>query len=317
MNEKRVRIEGLRELDDTTQALLRARASARGAEGDGHVAQLVSRVAEGQLGAAALYDPQGEARGAAIWRWPHMPSHAQVIVMYVAPEAPAEYGAALAQHVFLSLLEQGGERLNVIEARMRDESPGVRAGWQQQGLVFFERCRMARGLGYLPVPINAPAQGYTVVPWRAEHDDGAAGVLQAALANSIEQAAAPSESAARLIHSLEQQRVPGGTWDAQASRVALDARQGVVGCLAALVENDTYNIRMVAVEPRHQRRGLARALLLHSLNHYQQSACRSVELAITLRNPLVPLLRQLGFQPLACGEVALWWQDGRQMAWRL
>jgi GNAT superfamily N-acetyltransferase len=208
-----------------------------------------------------------------------------VLVFYVQAESPPDLSQALVDYVFSELIRV--RTLQVIEVRARDEAPGVRAAWQRHDFVVFERCRMRRPLGVAPLPVLPVPIGYRVAPWQDEYSD----------------------AVAEIAAAVELQ-------GAETSRVMLDKRGQVVGYVAVSVPNGNAQIVDLAVLPAHRRRGVARALVVRSMTVCQRRGLDAVGVAITTRNPARLLYNQLGFRPTDCGEVGIWWQDGRQLRWR-
>jgi ribosomal protein S18 acetylase RimI-like enzyme len=202
----------------------------------------------------------------------------------------------------------------VIEVRARDEAPGVRAAWRRHDFVVFERCRMLRPLGVAPLPLLPVPIGYRVVPWQDDYSDAAAEIAAAVYEDSIESAAVPGS---QVIEHLRKAWGSGSELQgAEASRVMLDRRGQVVGYVAVSMPDGDAQIADLAVLPGHRRRGLARVLLVRSMTVCRQRGLDTVSVAVTTRNPARQLYNQLGFRPIDCGEVAIWWQDGRQLNWR-
>lgn len=313
-----VRFEPLRTLSADGEALLRMRAAEHARDPEATLSQVRRALDARRLSAVCLYDDAGHARGLAAWRWAgaaHV--HALVIIQYVQPVAPPALGAALVDYLFSELLPL--PELAVIEGRLRDRSPGVREAWERHQAVRFERCRMVRVLGRVPVPIVATPDGFRTVPWLSDHMAGVEQVAAAAYAHSIDRVAVPeiaAEGAVALIYRLRAgERSLAGSWHERGSLVLLDGREAVVGYLAAARYGDRVRIVDLAVHPRYQRRGLGQVLVARALGACFNQGIVAVEWDVTTRNPARQLANRIGFQPVTCGEIGLWWRDGRQLPW--
>jgi ribosomal protein S18 acetylase RimI-like enzyme len=72
----------------------------------------------------------------------------------------------------------------------------------------------------------------------------------------------------------------------------------------------------LAVDPAHQHQRIAQALLVRSMTLCLKQGAQAVVLPLTKGNPAQETCAQLGFHAADCGEVAMWWRDGRQRQWR-
>jgi len=312
-----VRLHPLRLLNSDAESLLRMRAAEHARDPEESLAQIQRALERGRLQAVCLYDDAEKPRGFAAWRW-HGDDHAQVIVQYVLPIVSPALGEALVDYVFSEVMRT--HDVQVIEARMRDGSPGVRAAWVRHDAVFFERCRLIRPLGQVPVPILPIPPGYRLGRW----DDALLPQIDAlalvASQEGIEGVAAPESARAAAAERLHSARAGDSAsdrrWHAEASLVALDRRGRVVGYVAVTATPGEATVLDLAVHPQHRRCGLGRLLLARSMAACRAAGLGAVTVAVTTRNPARHLADQLGFQPVTCGEVAIWWRDGRQVAWR-
>jgi ribosomal protein S18 acetylase RimI-like enzyme len=312
-----VQIERLRALDAASENLLRERAEEKGRDGDAVLRQIDEALIAGKAEAACLYDDAQVPCGIVVWRWPsHRQKYAQVLVFYVQAASPPPLSEALVDYVFSELARV--HSLEVIEVRARDEAPGGREVWQRHDFVLFERCRMVRPLGIAPLPVLSVPYGYRIVSWRDSFYDSIERIAAAAYEDTIESVVVPGDQGHRLIDQLrqtwtnEESEQPG----ADASRFALDGHGQVIGYAAVSALNGGAQIVDLAVLPEHRRRGLARVLLVRSMAACQRHGLDTVSVAVTTRNPARQLYNQLGFRAVDCGEVAIWWQDGRQLNWQ-
>ena len=308
-------------LDNDSETLLRMRAREHARDADSSVQHLQAALEAGKISAVCLYDDSDVPRGLSAWRWQDdAHSYAQVIMLYTPWESPPELGAAMVDYVFSTL--RNTTDLKVLEVRMRDDSPGVRDAWVQHDLVIFERCRMALRLGHLPLPLIPTPDSFRVVPWGDDHQRQVTQLIAAAHQQSVDTVAVPDTPTDVIVETLRRLRMgdlPGaGNWNPAASLVVLDRYNQVVGCIAVaeLQMDGTAVVKEIAVHPVYQRQGLARLLIVRSITACLKQGLVSVSLAVTTRNPGRTLCNQLGFQATHCGEVAIWWHDGRQLAWR-
>ncbi len=306
-------IEPLRALNAASEGLLRERAEGKGRDGEAGLLQIREALVARKIEAVCLYDEAHGPCGIAAWRWPDRGQvYAQVLVFYVRATSPPALSEALVDYVFSELVRV--QPLQVIEVRARDDAPGVRAAWQRHDFVFFERCRMVRPLRVTPLPVLPVPDGYRVVPWQDGFWDAITAVAAEAYDDSVESVVVPG---GRVIDQLRKLWANGSERPyADASRVVLDKRGRVIGYGAVSALNGEAHIIDLAVLPEHGDQGLERALLVRSLTACQQRGLDAVSVAITTRNPSRQLYNQLGFRPVDCGEVAIWWQDGRQLDWR-
>lgn len=314
-----VRLHPLGWLSPDAEALLRIRAAERARDAEESLAQIRQALERGRLHAVCLYDDAEKPRGFAAWRWQgEERQHAQVLVQYVVPIAPPALGEALVDYVFSELVRTGN--LQVIEARLRDESPGIRAAWVRHEAVFFERCRLVRGLGRVPVPILPIPPDYRLGRWDEALWPQVDAVTLAAHRLSVEPVTVPEaspEAVVARLHHAHHNSLSGRQWRADASVVALNRRDQVVGYVAVTAAEGEAHILDLSVHPESQRRGLGRLLLGRSLAICRAAGLAVATLSVSTPNPARHLADQLGFLPVACGEVAIWWRDGRQHAWRV
>ncbi len=314
-----MRIEPLKVLTPDSESLLRMRDLAHPRDIEASLHHMRAALEAGKLFVLCQYDDYDLPRGIAAWRWhDSRHSYAQIIVLYTQPVTAPEMGEELVRHLFRSMGEV--PTLNVIETRMRDESPGVRDAWARRGVVFFERCRMARYLQQSPIPVVPVPRNYRLAIWGEEHRDQVEQLASTVYAGTIDAVVVPDTQPSRIVKSLR--RLQGGefagvdAWNQEASLVVLDKRDQVVGYIAVALGGGGALVADLAVHEAHRRRGLARVLLVRSMTACFKQGVTSISFAATTRNPVRTLCNQLGFQAADCGEVGLWWRDGRQSAWK-
>jgi ribosomal protein S18 acetylase RimI-like enzyme len=304
-------------LGEDGEALLRMRALGKARAVERSIEQIRNALEGGKLSAACLYDDDNTPRGLAAWRWQDTAhTQAQVILLYTQPIAPPHLGEALVDYVFSELTRV--TTLQVIETRMRDDSPGTRAAWTRRDVVFFERCRMVLLLGQLPLPIVPTPDGYHVLRWDDQYQPQVEQVAATVYEGEIDTVAVPDMGwISGNLRKLRAGEVAGvGTWNTDASLVAVDKRDHVAGYIAIATTAGSAHVVDLGVHPSHRRRGLARSLLIRSLMVCLKQGLSAVSAGVTTRNVVRPLYNQLGFQTTDCGEVGIWWRDRRQIDWR-
>jgi GNAT superfamily N-acetyltransferase len=309
-------IKPLHVLDADSEALLRVRAEERGRDVQSSLGRIRDALAARKIMAVCLYDDSNIPRGITTWRWADPGQvYAQVLMLYLHPTSPPALCEALVDYVFSELARV--RTLQVIEVRVRDDAPEVRQAWQRHDLVLFERCRMARPLGVTPLPVVPVPGGYRIARWQDEFQEQVEQIASAARQDTIDAAAVPDANGKRMAETLRKLWAgESDRWNAEASPVVLDKRGQVSGYVAASSTDGEALIADLTVQPAHRRRGLARLLMVRCLTVCQQQGLPVAHVAVTTRNPARQLANQLGFHPTDCGEVAIWWRDGRQLRWR-
>lgn len=308
-------VKPLYRLDAEGETLLRVRAVYSGRNVDRSIAQVRDALALGRLAAVGLYDERQALRGLSAWKWQDAGrTRVQVIMLYAEPAVSRDTGAVLGHHVFHTLSQV--PTLEVIEARARDESPGVWSAFLDHGALFFERCRMQRRLGPVPLPVVAPPDGYRITPWDDAYGSALEQVAAAAHESDLEAVVVPHVHVARTLHRLRAGDLLD-EWSAGTTLVAVNRDGEPVGhVVISAVENEAGRLVDLAVHPRHRRQGLGRALMVRGLQACRAQGIITLAAGVTTRNPARRLLDHLGFSAVDCGRVAIWWRDGRQQAWR-
>jgi len=271
---------------------------------------------QGQSRAMGLVEGD-DLRGLAIYQFAdEHNSYVRIMVLHMVPDAAETEGATFVHALFDQLTALPA--LEVIECGARHESPGVREALIQRGAVYFERCRMVRALNHLPEA--ALPDGYVLAQWGDEHQTQAGQIGMVAMEGSVDEVAVPEAQRSMIGEVLGQLRAneyPGiDAWIPEASFVLLNSAGRVIGYVATVTVGGMGWIADIAIHPDHQRRGLARLLMIRAMQVCQQQGMETMGLAVTTRNPARHLYEQLGFLADDCGSSAIWWRDGRQLAWR-
>ncbi len=252
------------------------------------------------------------------WRWKDAPpTYAQLVFLHSEAGIPPQPVTAVTNDTLTTLWETA----EVIEVPSPVVTPAFQAALQAQGFVFFERCTMLRPLAGENLLEAVLPPGYTITVWGDQHQTQAEHVALAANApTEIDAVAVPDATGKRLVEILRNMRIgryPGiDRWHAAASLVVLTPAGDVCGYIATVVAQDMGFVADMAVHPAHRRKGLARVLLARSMAACQSDGLATMGLAVTTRNPAHELYASLGFEAATCGDVAVWWRDGRQAQWR-
>jgi len=310
--------ETVTKLSSEAERLLRGALDAADQDTAGELGAIQAGLADGSLAAGLVMDA-GHPLGLAIWRWEASARRFGVVDwLAVQPGAPDAAGEVLVAGVWAALTESSA--LLMIGARLRGDPSGVRAALARRETVVFERHFMLYSLrGFEPVP-ESPPDGYRLVVWADEHQAAVEALAVLSLAGSPDAVVLSDAQPEQMADSLRQIRAstyPGcGPWNAPASRVLLAGDGTVAGYLAAADMGRLGFIMDIAVHPAHQRRGLARRLIEYCLAAYQTQGFEAVGLAVTALNPARRLYERMGFVTLDVGQTAVWWADGRQLAWK-
>lgn len=314
-----MRIEHLHALTDDAEFVLRHRAAARAQEPTRTIEQMRQALAGGNIRAVCVYDSQNDPVGFAAWRGHHESwglNRAQLVILYVLPDAPSDYGPALVKLIFSDLAT--APDLDVIEIRMRDDVSGVREAWAERDVAFFSYCRLVRYLGGVPLPVLPLPPRYDLVPWDPSLAPKVERLALKAHQQSIDSVVVPDRSGPALVRRLRELQnghLAGvGDWYPEVSLVALHKGR-VVGYIMLAKSDDTVMIVDHAISPQHRAQGVGRILLLRSLIRCHQERVPTVMADVTRGYEAYNLYAHLGFQPTACGEVGIWWRDGRQKVW--
>ncbi|MBZ0277807.1 MAG: GNAT family N-acetyltransferase [Anaerolineae bacterium] len=253
------------------------------------------------------------------WRWKDdPPTYAQLLFMYAAPGAAPEHIAALVGETLSAIRATAA----VIEIPAPVDTPDFREVLDAQDFVFFERCNLIATLSGVDLPAVSAPDGYSVAVWSDQHQPQVERVaLEANPPDAIDSAAVPDAADQRLIDILRSLRVgrfPGiDRWCAASSLVALTPEGTVCGYIATVVAQGIGFVADMSIHPAHRRKGVARLLLRESMAACQHSNMPVVGLAVTTRNPARQLYESMGFSVAFCGQVGVWWRDGRHLRWRV
>jgi ribosomal protein S18 acetylase RimI-like enzyme len=310
---------------ETSEVLMRALAAFSEDIG-GDRRAIVSALASGGHNACVLADAAGVQHGVAVWYDEDGSGrYAAVQVLHVNSDAPAGAADALIAHVWDTLTES--PVLEMISVRVYGESPAVRAGLARRGAVVFIRHLMVCDLvawqksdSWQPPEAAAP-EGYTLAHWEPEHQAEAEAAAVLVQSGGVDAVVIPDALPDRIAQSLRQVRA--GTYPEigpciePATIVALDAAGHVAGYIATVDMGLLAFVADIGVHPAHRRRGLARMLVVEAMRRVRDHGYPMISLAVTARNPAVRLYEQIGFEIVNSGKTAIWWRDGRQLAWQM
>ncbi len=286
---------------------------------DDTVDQLLAGLEAGAMGAFCLHEGDESPCGIALWRWADAThTAAEVDWLYVDRYAPHAHGMLLVEAIFDLLTEHAS--LEMMAVRVRGESTGVRIGLARRDAVIFERCLMIRDLQSAPLPVGEPPLGYALATWRDSHQAAVEAVARASHVGGIDALVVVEARPDRLVESLRDIRAGRHEdmrrWYDDGSLVALASDGSVAGYMAVVDMTTMAFVADLGVHPRHQRRGLARALVTRCMAISRAANFPAMALAVTMVNPARRLYQALGFQALNCGKTAVWWRDGRQLTWQ-
>jgi ribosomal protein S18 acetylase RimI-like enzyme len=314
----RVIFETVTHLNPEAERLLRGALNAADQDTEGELRAIRAGLSGGSL-AAGLVRETDTPLGLAIWRWEDPDRRfGAVDWLTVRTGAPESAGEALVAGVWAAL--GASPALAMIGARLRGDPPGVRTALARRACVVFERHFMLYSLrGFKPSTDTLP-DGYRLAAWTDGHQAAVEALAVLSLEGSPDSVVLSEAQPDQMAASLRQLRTgayPGsGPWNDAASRVMLAADGAVAGYLAATDMGRLGFIMDGAVHPAHQRRGLAHHLIEHCLAAYRSQGFEAVGLAVTALNPARQLYEGMGFVTLDVGQTAIWWADGRQLAWQ-
>jgi len=275
------------------------------------------RLAAGVGRALVLYDVDHIPKGLLLWHWNDAArTYAHGTTLYTE-DTETQTAEALVEELFRESLNEPA--LKAISVGVRGETPGAREALLKRDAVFFERCQMVCDLKAARPAIELK-NGYYLARWTEDVNPQAEAMAAAATIGTIDEVAVPDAMAEEIVDLLRQLRrneYPGVTgWNAEASLVMLDAQGHGAGYIAMCTVEGMAFVVDIAVHPDHRRQGLARALMMEGMRVCREQGYVQMGLAVTTRNPARNLYETLGFEAVECGENAVWWRDGRQMAWR-
>jgi ribosomal protein S18 acetylase RimI-like enzyme len=313
------RVENLTVLSAGAETLFRTVLAETSPDIEDELGEAREGLADGSVVGAVLRSEMGDVQGLALWRWDDEARHfAGVHVLALTADAAGESVDALLDHVWQSLLADPA--LHMIGVRVRGESPIVRDALARRNTVTFGRWMMVCDLFSWESRDLTPPPGYRLVQWEESHQRQAEVVAVLSLVGSVDEVVVPDVQDGRIGETLRQIREGSypsiGPWIEAASLVALDESGAVVGYIATVDMGTMGFVADIGVHPDHRRKGLGRLLVARSMAALQAQTYPMIGLAVTDRNPAVRLYKQLGFQVMQRGEAAIWWRDGRQLAWQ-
>lgn len=253
---------------------------------------------------ALLAVRQGEAVGTVAWR---VEADAGFVVLFyvLADEDPETVGALLG--AAMTDLRRASVPRGVY-AELPEVPSVVQAAFTQAGFVGVERVIMQNRL-HQPAPALVMPDGYRLVTWADDHLDAAASVVYHANVGSVDAMIIPElqtyPGTVRIVELSLQGRY--GTFDRQGSALILDATGSVVGVTLVTRRHGEMGFTAeICVLPLHRRRGIARALMLHTHQTLLADGLALNTLGVTLGNPARKLYESLGYEPLGSVWTYVW-----------
>ncbi len=177
------------------------------------------------------------------------------------------------------------------------------------GFDCYWRRRLLLELNTWSAPLSVPT-GYRLAHWNIRELDAAARVVYRANAGTLDArlyasffGTSPCECRTGLLAIL------AGSYGPLHHQATLCALHGdrLVGVNLVIGEGaKPATIIEISVDPDHQRRGVARALMVQSLTILKQDWVETVDLAVTVGNPALELYESLGFSPYGDFPVCIW-----------
>ena len=306
----------LKAVDAASRAILRRALAVYSDDVAGDLHVLVSDLEAGQKRGLLLMEGQ-EPVGVALWG-PEAagPEYVAVDLLHSDQETD-EAAEALVAGLWAVLLADSV--LLMFSVRVRD-SRAVRAALMRQEAVPFTRQMMVRDLMLEALPAVSLPEGYALARWEEAHQPQVEAIAMLVQQNSVDAVIMPDALPERMPDALR--RIRAGTYPdsgpciPDATLVLLDGARTVCGYIATVDMGMLGFVMDVAVHPDHRRRGLARQLMLAASRAVQDAGFGMLGLAVTADNPASRLYASMGFRVAQAGETAVWWRDGRQLAWR-
>jgi ribosomal protein S18 acetylase RimI-like enzyme len=223
-------------------------------------------------------------------------------LLLAAGSQPAVTAGALLGAARQAVADAGGRALvyHLRGAAPAQEEALRAAGWRELRVEGMTLARPAE------VVVAAPPAGYHLVPWQAEHLQGAARVFQMLPRDPLEALLWPAlETDAGRRELLAQLAHPCASFIAAFG--AGEALEVVGYVLAGVASDGRGRIGELGVAPAHQRRGLGRALLTAAVRSLAAAGAREVQLTVWAGNaPAQALYRSLGFEAMQAQSVYVW-----------
>lgn len=295
--------EALRLLEELRSAV-RSGPNAPAAYAEAEVERWGAAVRSGSLEGRLLIGPKDEAIALAHWET------GAGLPRRVVWTFTSEYSTLATARTFLEALDAEGRLLGLRPWEFVPPPPGAEGLLRSAGFRSYVRRDLIRptALGRPPRPM-VPAE-IAIAPLRAEDETELARLLGRAYRdNPVDRAlfvtrADPVEEARASVEALLRGGV--GRWVPEASFGA--RREGRLVGATILCDHHGPLVAEVMTDPDHRRRGLARRLLVETLEAWQDLDARAVRLVVTEGNDRAEALyRSLGFadDPAAVGAVWL------------
>lgn len=281
--------------------------------------QLTAGLANGQYAGLLVESADGALAGMACWRPDESDAHSVVVEVLWTARRDLAVARVLVGAVWDAILRDSA--VQMISARVREGQDALRQAVQEHDAVIFARHMMTRNLFTPPLPEFALPEEYTLHRWEDAHQAAVEAIAAQVQSGSVDAVVMPDARPERMAEALR--RIRAGTYPQagpvipDATLVALRHGMGTVCGYIVCVDMGMLGFVMdVSVHPDHRRRGLGRALVIAAMRALREAGFPMIGLAVTAQNPAARLYDALGFTVAQVGETAIWWRDGRQLAWR-
>lgn len=248
------------------------------------------------------------ACGVAAWRVEH--GAGVISLLYLLPDMLPGQAPDAAR----ALLERARRSLTAqdaplgIYAELPEVAGPVREALRACGFVGVERLIMRADLSGRAWTASPPA-GYTLRSWEPADLTPAAHVIYRANVGALDAQIIPELRSEEAVRQIVWQTTVGryGAFDVRASGVVLDAGGALVGVTLATRRRSGQGFTAeICVLPEHRRRGLARALIVHSHASFQADGILTGMLGVTDGNPARCLYESLGYNRIGSVWTYVW-----------
>ncbi len=268
--------------------------------------QLLDSVAAAEMAGALearLAVSAQEALGIAVW---HADGEAGFInLLYALQQAPAGTAALLLKAAMVALRRRDIPR--GIYAELPGATLEVRQALGAAGFVGVERAIMQCGLRPAEAPQVPP--GYRLVAWNDRLVEAAAHLIYIANVGTLDAMIIPELQTETGSRRIVRQAVRGryGVFDRTAS-VLMQAPDGhLAGVTLVTRRHDGSGFTAeISVLPGDQRRGIGRALMLHSHRALRAAGVTTNFLGVTAGNPARRLYEALGYRAIGGVSTFVW-----------
>lgn len=260
----------------------------------------VQMVARMNVMRAAAAVQAGEAVGVVAIK--NLPDEAasNISLLYTVPDADEPVGEALVEFALKEVW--GDPAVEVMTAQLFTDPPGVSSAFVARGVEVIPR-QMLRLAPIERKTWHSPlVPGYSLAPWERSRLDEVTHLVLAGNRGTTEERLLPGMDHFDGMRDIFLD-VLNGKWgpvDTQASALVVDSGGALVGMILTSLTPDRVGFVIdVNVAPAHRRRGIARALMNHTIGVLKAHGADEVQLGVTTANPARLLYEDLGFKLVA------------------